>query len=157
MHKIFLTEQEVSIINGADAVVKEFGGFPSMENGRIHRLMMSGCGYGCCSVTIVFDVMGWADVSSRYTDIPKPAHKFLQLNFSQVRKVYMGDLKFDNPGEIKFGNTLDRSKMHQDIHPSCPVVVERPFCTFYMRSGSDFVIEFSEEECWIEASFADAE
>ena len=35
MHKIYLTEPEVSVINGADVIVEECGGFPSMENGRL--------------------------------------------------------------------------------------------------------------------------
>ena len=43
MHKFFMTEPEVSIIRGAEAIVEELGGFPSMENGRLVSISIEDC------------------------------------------------------------------------------------------------------------------
>ena len=37
MHKIFLTDEEISFISGAEIIKNELGGFPSMEDGRTYK------------------------------------------------------------------------------------------------------------------------
>ena len=39
--------------------------------------------------------------------------------------------------------------------PSNTIIDERPFCSFYMQAGRDFVIEFGEDECLISATLRD--
>lgn len=155
MHKIFLTEPEVSFIHGADAIVDVFGGFPSMEGSRLLEISVrdSGLGYKRYNVSLVFDIAGWRRVSSVYMPIPEPKNMYIQMQFFNVRDVFISSPSIDLCGEFKFGNTFDRGEMYQDDVPSRPIIVERPFCTFYMQAGHDFVLEFDEAECKVFASF----
>lgn len=155
MHKIFLTEPEVSFIKGADAIVKELGGFPSMENGKLVEISVqdAGLNYSRYNVTLVFDIEGWGRASSRYMNIPKPQNMYIQMDFLNVRDVFISGPSINECGEFKFGNTLDRKEMYQDDLPSRPIIVERPFCTFYMQAGLDFVLEFDDADCLVFASF----
>ena len=154
MHKIFLTEPEVSFIKGADAIVKELGGFPSMENGKLVEISVrNGLSYSRYNVSLVFDIEEWGRASSRYMNIPKPQNMYIQMEFLNVRDVFISSPSINECGEFKFGNTLDREKMYQDDLPSRPIIVERPFCTFYMQAGRDFVLEFDDSDCLVLALF----
>lgn len=161
MHKIFMTEPEASIIKGADAIIEELGGFPSMENGRLVSISIKDCGlegWRCArDITLVFDIYNWARDSSRYVNISKPKHRFIKMRFSPLRDFYINTPSMDYCGEFKFGNTADRDKMRQDMGTGLnPPIVERPFCCFYMRSAYDgLILEFDEDTCEISAEFID--
>lgn len=155
MHKIFLTAPEVSFIVGADEIVEDLGGFPSMENSNLLSISVqnSGSDNQRYNVSLVFDIEKWAIESSRYVDIPTLKHKYILLCFFNVRQVDIHSPSMNVCGEFKFGNTTDRKKMYQDVLPSEPIVVNRPFCSFYMQSGQDFVLEFEDDTCTVFASF----
>lgn len=157
MHKIFLTDPETSIIHGADKIIAEFGGFPSMENGKLCSVTIkeSSLGYARYDIFLMFDVEKWAIDSSDYVDIPKSSYKFIELSFLCARNISINRPLMHDCGEIKFGNTFDRRKMYQDSLPQHPIVIDRPFCTFYIKAGRDFVIEFDECECQISAAVKD--
>lgn len=157
MHKIFLTEPEVAFINGADAIVEELGGFPSMENGKLLGVSIqdSGSCYRRYNVSLVFDIEKWAVDSSHYMNIPKPKHRYIQIRFFNVRQVFIDSPSLSECGEFKFGNTTDRKKTYQDDMPSHPIIIERPFYSFYMRSGHEIVLEFEDDQCKVIASFLD--
>lgn len=159
MHKLYLTEPEVSFICGADAIVAELGGFPSMENGKLIDVSIAPSHPYGYNVFLVFDIENWAAVSSRYryANIPRPKHRYIRMCFFGVQRVYIDSPHLDGCGEIKFGNTTDRKKMYQDDSPLRPIIVERPFYSFYIRDGSDFVLEFNDSKCWVEASFLNEE
>lgn len=157
MHKIYLTEPEVSVINGADVIVEECGGFPSMENGRLCSIKMEKSkddfGY---NVVLLFDIEKWASDSALYMDIPKISHRFIEMSFCGVSNVYINHPNMSSTcGEIKFNNTPDRKKMCQDSSPERVPVISRPFCTFYIRNDSNLVFDFDERECKISARFKD--
>ena len=155
MHKIFLTEPEVSFIKGADAIVDALGGFPSMENGKLVEISVrdAGLSYTRYNVTLVFDIEGWGRTSSLRMDIPRPESTLIQMEFLNVRDVFISSPYIDCCGEFKFGNTYDRKEMYRDFLPSHPIVVERPYFTFYMNSGHEFVLEFDDSDCLVFASF----
>ena len=159
MHKFFMTAQEVSIIRGADAIVEELGGFPSMENGRLVSISVESVDErsSLCNITLVFDIWKWAVDTSRYIEIPKPKHRYIRMRFSSLRDYEIRQPSMRNCGEFKFGNTVDRKKMLQDPGTGLnPPIVERPFCSFYMRSGHEgLVLEFDEVRCKISAEFLD--
>lgn len=157
MHKIYLTRPEASIIHGAERIVAEFGGFPSMENAKLCRINIkdSELPYGRYDISLLFDIWHWGEVSSLYMDIPIPAHRFIELSFQRARDISVNSPYMMECGEFKFGNTTDRKKMYQDDMPSNTIIVERPFCSFYMQAGRDFVIEFEEDECLISATLRD--
>lgn len=161
MHKFFMTEPEVSIIRGADAIIEELGGCPSMENGRLVSISIEDCelaGWRCArSITLLFDIYNWARDTSRYVDIPKPKHHYIRMRFSSLRDFYINTPIMDHCGEFKFGNTTNRDKMRQDMGTGPnPPIVERPFCCFYMRSAYEgFILEFDENTCEISAEFID--
>ena len=157
MHKIYMTSPELSFFQGAEPIVEELGGFPSMENGKLLSISIqdSGMSYKRYNVSLVFNIEKWAIDSSRYMDIPKPTHKYIQIHFLNIRDVYVSSPTLNDCGEFKFGNTTDRKKMYQDDLPSNTIVIQRPFYSFYMRSGHEFVLEFEDDECIATASFLD--
>lgn len=159
MHKIYLTEPEVSIIKGADVIVKECGGFPSMENGHLCsiKIQKTKDTLARYDVVLLFDIEKWASDSAFYMHVPKIFHKYIEMTFRCVENVYVNNPCMSSTcGEIKFGNLSDRNKMHQDILPGRATIINRPFCVFYIRSGNELVIDFDEEECTISAVFNDS-
>ena len=73
MHKIFLTAPKVSFIVGADEIVEELGGFPSMENSNLLSISVQNCELDNhrYNVSLVFDIEKWAIDRSRHMDIPR--------------------------------------------------------------------------------------
>lgn len=155
MHKLFLTENECSIIHGAQSIIDVIGGFPSMEDGELEYVITRkypdrNRGW----VKLIFNISGWKEVGKNYCR-PGVIKEFSQdrivLTFQNVRDVKIND-PFDTVGEIKFGNVVTRRHMRQDDFPWNTPIVERPFCTFYARCGNHIVIDFDESECFISAA-----
>ncbi len=156
MHKMVLTQPECEIINGSDEIIEAFGCFPSMENGELQDVRISLNDAFKYDVELVFCIDGWkemARVLQKYCGTYKEApYHHIKLLFQNADEVHLdGLLGAHRSAEIKFGNTLDRSEMYQDCHPSDPIVIPRPFRSFYIGWGVGLVIGFDETECGISA------
>lgn len=156
MHKLFLTENECSIIHGAQSIIDVIGGFPSMEDGELEYIVTRkypdrNRGW----VKMIFNISGWKEVGKNYCRpgvIKEFSQDRIELVFHNVRDVTIYD-PFEDIGEIKFSNTSSRRHMQQDEFPWNTPIVERPFCTFYARCGEHIIIDFDESECFIHAAF----
>ena len=153
MHKIKLTDNETAVICGSDKIIDEFGCFPSMENGRLCSVEVKENSSDSSKKDIVlcFDTNHWYETSSLYLELPKPRLRYITLSFIKADGIIFNSRAIGASGEIKFGNTIDREAMHQDCLPYKTPILERPFCSFYVRGGSDLIIEFNECECKITA------
>lgn len=155
MHKLYLTSPECEIIRGSSEIVAIIGGFPSMEDGKLIDVTLkrhNETGHRG-DVMLTFDISGWKRIASAYTaygSLHQFAEDRIRLTFRNMRDIKIVDPFFES-GEIKFSNTCDSRKMHQDDHPCNTPIVERPFCRFYIRSGHNIVLDFKEEECEISA------
>ena len=160
MHKLYLTGQEVSVIQGAEEIVREYGGFPSMENGRLLSLEVTADIrlYGRYAVSLVYDIKGWHKASSLYFDLPKLNRRFIRMYFQGVWSVQVNspDMR-DGCSEIKFGNSFDRKEMWRDQDPRRVEEIERPFCVFFDARDKNIILEFAEGECEIRADFLDGQ
>ena len=153
MHKFCLTEPECERIQGAQKIIETLGYFPSMENTILeevnikntHRLAER---YEVCLVFFFF-------FCGKHT-VPGGKPK-LQLTFYGVREVYMNtdglDWRFSP--EIKFTNSIDRTKVYRDDLPSTTPIIPRPFTGFAIGRGQDFFLEFFDEEITVDAFLID--
>ena len=164
MHKVFLTEEECSIIQGAQEIVEVFGGFPSMENGELLSIEIKAHKQTRrYDVALLFDLSGWFEACSfhakggkgffPYPDIQNPPFTKIKLLFEKVEGINVNDIAMSICGEIKFTNKPDYRTIVQDEHPSTTPRIPRPFCGFGIRYGSQMFISFFEEEVIISASF----
>ena len=154
MHKLFLTAPECEVIKNSEEIISDLGGFPSMEDGALESVEISGV-YPKLKAVLIFDISHWFDVGINYGASKKPKHSKIKLEFVGLRDIMVNEEIFMCCGEIKFGNTHDKKKMVQDIEPDMTPVIPRPFCSFYARNGSGLLIEFDERECEITASYFD--
>ena len=149
MHKYFLTEEECSIINGADIIADEIGGFPSMEDGELLQFNFEKA-FGDKAkdrLTLVYDIRGWHKNCSYYLDLRPLKHTKIMMVFEgRLNVKYISDNVW---GEIKFGNNI--SIMAQDGDPLNINVVKRPFTCFCMRDKRNLCVDFFEEDCLISA------
>ena len=153
MHKIFLTEEEVSFISGAETIVDELGGFPSMEDGSLIKVCIEEDGYKQF-VSLVFDITGWIKNAGYYIKIPATSKRRIKIVFSgKFDLMIVGNLR-GIQGEIKFGNQESRP-MEQDDLPGYAPIIKRPFSVFCVRNERNLCIEFFEEYCCVSASFED--
>lgn len=156
MHKLFLTDNECSIIHGAQAIIDVIGGFPSMEDGVLEYIVTKKHPHkNRGMVKMIFNISNWKEVGKNYCPpgvIKDFSQDRIELIFLNVRDVKIYD-PFENIGEIKFGNAKTRGHMQQDELPWTTPIVERPFCCFYARAGEHILIEFEESECMISAAF----
>ena len=153
MHKFCLTEPECDRIQGAQKIIETFGYFPAMEGAILEEVNIINTNrlakrYEVC---LVFDL----SCEGKHT-VPggKPR---IQLTFYGVREVYMNTCGLDwrfSP-EIKFTNSIERAKVHQDDHPSTTPVIPRPFRGFAIGRGQDFFLEFFDEEITVDAFLID--
>lgn len=150
MHKIFLTKPECEIIQGSEKIIETIGGFPSMEDGELIDVHLQKCGEYRSTVTLLFDVTGWKRNAKHSAKLKEFSESLIRLIFQNCRDVYMQS-PLGISGEIKFSNSADRSRMCQDDTPDTVLVIERPYCVFYIRDASGLIIEFFENECTISA------
>ncbi len=155
MHKLYLTNPECEIINGAENIIDVIGGFPSMEDAHLIELLIKKrADYSAGDITLLFDISGWKQIAPYYQEAGKVKtfeQNLIRINFQNVR-----DVKLINPfsahGEIKFSNTADPKQMYQDDRVSNTPIIQPPFCCFYIRSRN-VIIEFDEKNCTISAHF----
>ena len=149
MHKLYLTDSEVSIIEGAEPIIAEFGGFPSMENGTLCSVDVK-TDRKHFDVTLLFDIKRWHEVSSSYFDnLPSFSHRYIELLFHHADDVTLARASLGIYGEIKFENTHNTNNWRMPSLPYRPLIVDRPFCAFHIRR--DLRIYFNEEACRISA------
>ena len=156
MHKAFLTLAECSIIDGADKIIKRVGdGFPSMENGALINvsITMNEKNKYRYDIQLDFDISGWKRTMWFYNKwtVHKSAPDIISMRFEGARDVYINSPRTASCGEIKFSNTTDRKTFHQDCLPEFTPDLSRPYSCFYICSGDELVIEFTEDECRITA------
>ena len=153
MHKIFLTDEEVSFISGAETIINELGGFLSMEDGRLVKVCIDECSNKHFA-SLLFDITGWIENASYYKKIPVTAKTKIKIVFSGKFDIKIVGNLCDICGEIKFGNEESRP-MSQDDLPGYAPTIKRPFSVFCIRDESNLCIDFFEEYCSVSASFED--
>lgn len=151
MHKIFLTDEEISFISGAETIINELGGFPSMEDGRLIKICLDECG-DKQFLSLLFDITGWIGNAGYYKKLPETAKTKIKIVFSGKFDIkIVGNLR-DIRGEIKFGNQEIRP-MSQDYLPGSAPNIKRPFSVFCIQDERNLCIDFFEEYCSVSASF----
>lgn len=165
MHKVYLTEEECSIIQGAQDIIDVLGGFPSMEDGELVSIGITANKNNPAryDVSLLFDISGWIRVCGfnsrmenavyQYPNIVNPKYTRIRLSFEQAENIVINGINMDRCGEIKFTDTWDRRAVRQDDHPSTTPRIKRPFLGFGIRYGEDFFISFFEGEVTIWAKF----
>lgn len=157
MHKIFLTEQEASVISGSEEIIKELGGFPSMENGNLCSICVKRSDPDFkYDISMIFDIEKWKNDSSAYKEFSSSAIRFIDLKFKGARSIQLNNPIMTYCNEIKFSNTLDKDNWNRDNSPFHTKIIKRPFCVFYIGTGRELAIEFDESECLISASAREA-
>lgn len=164
MHKLFLTETECGIIEGADKIISAVGGgFPSMENGMLIQtsIEVNRDKPYLHDVFLTFDISGWKKAVKYYEDselgtvyYDENGPSIISLRFTGAREVF---IDYDSQGstseavDIYFSNTADRTLLFRDGLPGRAREIPRPFTCFYL-AARQLIIEFFEDECRIFAS-----
>ncbi len=159
MHKYYLTDQECMVIQNAEDIIRDLGGFPSMENGELigieicHNPTSGRIGNESrISVSLTFDIEVWMQCVEHLGRVVNNKHKRIKMQFDGINGFRLDSMAIWTAcGEIKFGN--ERYPMRQDSVPEVTYDVPRPYSSFYIRSGSGVVLYFSESECIISAEF----
>lgn len=162
MHKTYLNSEEIKIIKGADKIIDKIGGFPSMENGYLKSYSVKQSDKFNIDVELVFNLNGWLDTldfwkgrSSEY-DHKVFNERNIRINFHNCHHI---DIKYPmfHCGEIKFGGSDEKDERNrkQDVLPGMSVILDRPYCCFYICSGNELILFFDEKECEISAELLD--
>lgn len=157
MHKYYLTDQECMVIQNAEEIIGELGGFPSMENGEligveiIHNPVNGRIGNESrISVSLTFDIEVWIRCVEHLGRVVNNKRKRIKMRFDGINGFRLDSMAiWPGCGEIKFGN--EGYPMMQDSVPEVTRDVPRPYNSFYIRSGFGLVLYFSESECVISA------
>ena len=167
MHKQYLTEPECEIIEGADKIISAIGGFPSMENGELvdYSVMPNKDRPFLFDVLLVFDITGWKICAGYYiernenirfgeVDPDDTVPNRIALRFKGAREMFshIYSSQMHEAIDIYFSNTTDRAQMYRASILQHPIIIPRPYCSFYLALRQ-LVIEFSEDECRISAEF----
>lgn len=154
MHKYFLTRSECAVIQGADAIIERFGGFPSMEDGCLRSIVIQAKnGKRRYRVELTFDISGWKRATKQYIALKDTDENLITMCFDGAI-----DLEISSPsdywdcGEMKFDNFHGTEKLNQDESPCTVLDYPRPYTRFYSAGHpGKLVIEFEESECCISA------
>ena len=157
MHKIFLTNTECEVIQGSDNIVKLIGGFPSMENGSLERIMMWPWERsGRYIVELTFNIEGWEKTAKYYHSLPQIPKKRITIRFDGALDVIIKSPELNDCGEVKFDNRFGDERVFQDEGPWRIIEIPRPYYRFYtVGHGGDLKILFDENACTISAWFND--
>ena len=160
MHKTYLNEVELEVIEGADKIVEKIGGFPSMENGRLTSYSVKNLETVLIDVELIFDLKGWIHtLDFHYTYDYKGDKNYYHKEFNErhikmtFRKCHRIETEgYGLGGDIYFGGPeqCDLRRRHRDKLPGHAIIIERPFCCFY-TAHNEIAIFFDENECEISA------
>ncbi len=117
-------------------------------------------------IVLTFDITGWKkstgydrqrneNIGFYEIDPNDKVPNLIALCFEGARDIEHSDHpEGGSLVDIYFSNTTNRRLMYRANLPDRPVVIPRPYCSFYM-AGHQLIIGFSEDECRISATFAD--